>query len=735
MLSIAKDIIEYDSELEQSIMQEISLEDLYDLPIIEIATGTAVPLEKAPSVATLITAKDIKAMGALTLNEVLTSVPGLYVSLSTSSRLLPTNSFRGLYTSHNPQVLFLLNGHRIIGDLYSGGASFLSRMNIEHISRIEVVRGPGSAVYGADAFAGVINIISKSARELNGFHAGLRAGDNDTQNLWTQYGGNLNEDWEVAFNLEFFSQDSDKSRKVSSDFQTTLDTLFNSSASLAPGHLEDRFDATNYNIHLNNQNWKIGLDGYVLKDSGLGGGTAQALDHEGSDDYEQYLFSVSYNNNNWIDNWQFESQLSYYYSKVKPELNVFPSRALIPIGNDGNAFTPHDGVGCLTLNIPGNGCLTSFTDGYIGKPDVESKIPAIDITAMYEGWDTHKIRFNFGTKKEKMKTSSSKNFGPGVLDRTSLAGNPNPIIVDGTLTDTTGTPYIFAPDKDRTIKYISLQDIWDINANWTLTAGLRYDNYSDFGSTTNPRAALVWTPTDKLITKLLYGEAFRAPSFSELYTQNNPITLGNANLKPETIKTTELAFSYEITPELTTDLNLYHYKTKDMIDFVTNANGSNTAQNDKNLTGKGIELETSWQINKQWLLSANYAYQSTKDDNTHKQVEFVPKQQFYLDARWKFKPDWELSSQLNLIADRERDEADTRNNIKDYSLVNMTLRRKNLSFGSGTSGAGKTNWEFAATIKNLFNENAYEPGDGKIQDDYLLNDRRIYAEIRYHLAP
>lgn len=91
-------------------------------------------------------------------------------------------------------------------------------------------------------------------------------------------------------------------------------------------------------------------------------------------------------------------------------------------------------------------------------------------------------------------------------------------------------------------------------------------------------------------------------------------------------------------------------------------------------------------------------------------------------------PDWELSSQLNWIGDRERAANDTRDNIDDYTLVNMTLRRSKFSFGDG-----QKNWEIAASIKNLFDKNAYDPSNGSIPDDYPLNERRFYAEIRYHL--
>ena len=134
-------------------------EDLYliygDEDMVSIATGLSQPIAKAPSTATVITAKDIKSLGALTLDEVLESVPGLHVIPSTLDRLNPVYTIRGIYTGFNPQVLFLINGQRIVSSLYTGGMSMNSRMNVENISRIEIIRGPGSAVYGADAVSGV----------------------------------------------------------------------------------------------------------------------------------------------------------------------------------------------------------------------------------------------------------------------------------------------------------------------------------------------------------------------------------------------------------------------------------------------------------------------------------------------------------------------------------------------------------------------------------------------------
>ena len=106
-----------------AIDEEDDLLSLYDdEELISIATGTAKQVRFAPSVATVITANDIKRIGARTLDEVLEIVPGLHVSLQ-FQRLAPIYSIRGVHTTENPQVLLLMNGERI-SSISNGGRPF-----------------------------------------------------------------------------------------------------------------------------------------------------------------------------------------------------------------------------------------------------------------------------------------------------------------------------------------------------------------------------------------------------------------------------------------------------------------------------------------------------------------------------------------------------------------------------------------------------------------------------------
>ena len=92
--------------------------------------------------------------------------------------------------------------------------------------------------------------------------------------------------------------------------------------------------------------------------------------------------------------------------------------------------------------------------------------------------------------------------------------------------DVSDTDEVFMPEADRESYFVYVQGVVQMAPDWELTAGGRFDDYTDIGSTTNPRLALVWSTSLNLTTKFLYGRAFRAPSFAELLTLNNPVALG-----------------------------------------------------------------------------------------------------------------------------------------------------------------------------------------------------------------
>lgn len=690
-----------DSDADLDASSETDLTQFYgDEEMVRIATGTAKPVRLAPSVTSVITAREIKAMGWRTLDQALESVPGLHIAPSSLNRLNSIISMRGIHTGENSQLMMLING-MAINDLQNGGRPPRFTMPIENISRIEIIRGPGSAVFGADAFAGVINIITKGASELNGMQTGSRLGSFNTQDVWAQYGGQLNE-WSIALSTEYSHSNGDNRRVVNADQQTTLDQQHGTSASLAPGTLQTQYRLLNTSVTAQRDNWNIWLNSWNLDDAGVGAGSAQAIDPAGKQDANLYNLKADYKNNNFTEHTELAAQAYHRVLDQQAYFRIFPPGTNLPIGNDGNLFTPSTNCGTTP-------CMVTFTDGVWGNPGSRIEESKFEVSATHSGIDRHVIRTAAGIIHSRFEPRESKNFGPGVIN-----GTISPI--DATLTDVTHSA-VYSPTTSRVVGYLSLQDEWQLGRDWALTAGLRHDNYSDFGGTTNPRLALVWNAGYNRTHKLLYGRAFRAPSFGELHFQNNPVLTGNKNLKPETIDMLEFTTDYLPTFDVRTQVNFFAYKSRDLIEYV-----AGIAQNRGEQTGKGVETEASWQASNRLQLKGNLAVQYSESDITGAAVPDAPRRQVYLAAIWKATQNLTASAQTKGISGRSRAITDTRPAIANYAVTNLTLRYRPLG----------AKWEVTGMAYNLFNHRFYEPSDGKIRGDYPMEGRAIFVEGRYN---
>ncbi len=701
------------SELRGLFQSSYSGDDYYRTDeLLVTATGTMRPLYKAPAVASIVTAREIEQMGAVSLDDILETVPGLHVSPSPLNRLDPVYSIRGIHTGVNPQVLFLVNGLPVIHPFF-GARPPAFRLPVSAIARVEVIRGPGSAVYGADAFAGVINVITKEAGDIRSTRAGIRAGSHDFYDAWLEHGTTWG-GWRVAATLEWQKSGIDPNRIIDQDLQTTLDRLLGTAASQAPGPLQKDYDLLDGHLTLARGRWTIRLWGWLQQDAGTGSGIARALPASDSDgdDIAQLLADLLYRDSDSLADWDLSVRLSYLYIRTDSFLQLLPPGAVAPIGADGNIFS---------ANTRG---LALFTEGAFGNPQGRDHHLALDLVGFYTGFASHLLRLGAGAKYIEERTAEAKNFGPGVLDRAPFPPLPGVLPVDATLTDVSATPYVYMDDQRRRLVYLSLQDEWPFARYWSLTAGVRYDHYSDFGDTVNSRLALVWEARPDLSAKLLYGEAFRPPSFNELFSKNNPAAVGSAGLDPETIRTWELALDYQRTPAQRWLLNLFCYQAEDLIAFRADpATNIATARNVLDLNGHGFEIETQWRLSDDLRLRASFSYQrATYEENGQETlVPDAPGMQAYANLYWTFRPRWSLDTQLFWIADRRRPAGDTRQEPPDYTLANLTLRR------TGIAG----HWDAALAVRNLFDEDAREPAQAVIPNDYPMPGRTLWAEIRY----
>ena len=669
--------------------------------LISIATGYKQPVSKAPVVASVIDAEEIARRGATYLSEALASVPGLHVATS-HLNYNPIYTFRGIYSNYNPQVLLLINGTPQT-NLFTGGRNLVwGEMPVLAIERIEIIRGPGSAIYGADAFAGVINVITRSGQTMEGLQMGTRYGSHSTQDAFLTYGHQWDNS-DFAFILETHKTDGHR-ETITADAQSWLDSLTGTQASLAPGPVSMSRENIDMRLEYRLAALELRLGYQGRRDLGVGAGISEALDPTNRWKSDRFQVDVGYTIDNIADD--LSVKLSANYLDVSQE--VQRDAMIFPPGSTGPF-----------LNSEGEPLLGFFPSGVIGNPEVYERHTRLNAIFHFTGFNKHDLSWGVGYYHGDLyKVKEEKNYCTNQQSCAYLSAI-------GGVVDVSDTPYVFLREGARENYYLYLQDIVNLANDWELTASVRYDHYSDFGETINPRLALVWSTSNRLTTKLLYGEAFRAPAFSETRNINNPAALGNPGLDPETLSSFELVFDYKPFYELNTIFNTFYYEWDDIIQFVPGPEG-NTARNAGQQTGYGFELETRWSPSRRFSVSANYAWQKSTNKRTDRDAANAPQRQFYIQSNWNFSPDYHLNLQANWVMDRAREVGDQRKAIDDYVLVDITLRRSHLWRGL----------DVALMVKNVFDEDAREPSlkgapTALIPNDLPLAGRRIMGEISY----
>lgn len=191
-----------------------SAEDLAQLPIeqlmdLEVSSASRFEqkISEAPSAVAVLSARDIKAFGWRTLGEALASLPGLYVNYDRNYAYLGARGFQrpGDYDS---RFLLLIDGVPSNDAVY-GQAAIGSDfpVDMELIERIEYVPGPGSAIYGSNAFFGVVNVITKSAEQAPGTQLGITGGSYGYRGGRASYGWSGGQQAAVLLSASRFTVD------------------------------------------------------------------------------------------------------------------------------------------------------------------------------------------------------------------------------------------------------------------------------------------------------------------------------------------------------------------------------------------------------------------------------------------------------------------------------------------------------------------------------------------------
>ena len=669
--------------------------ELFWSPEELLVTATRSPklLRRAPALATVVSAEQIRAMGARTLVDVVRRLPGFNVSITNIGN--PVIDVRGLQSYNGEKLLLMIDGHRV-NESHSGGAAWtFTDMPLDNVERIEFIRGPGSALYGENAFAGVINVFSRrrlpgdqppSAEKREQGFVSVAAGTQDTRQGGMLF-GTSGAEFAVNGFAHFLKTDGDS-------LEVEQDVLSRSPVTapfgLTPHPTEDWKEQQDFDLWTS---WKrLSLHTrYMHKNQGPYIGITDVMT-DGSQRNTDHFFADLM----WRE--------------------TFGETA----GLTAKLFFDHHTMDNYWVGYPPGflGMPEFAEDGLIGNPSGKYRTYGLELVGEALLAAAHQL--TFGTvyrSQQQFDIRYWANFD------TTKSGPPPAAIEFQEVTDWGN--WQSEADYQENDWSIFAQDDWAAGEDLSLIAGLRFDAYAKFDDVISPRAGLVWQAGDALTCKLLYGHAYRAPSFVDRFTANNPAYIGNPDLQPETIDTLEGAIS-GVWAGLAYDLGLYYSKYDDIIVLGEKPSPTEPARyvNRDKATAKGVELSVQRLLVDSVTAKANYSYQSLKNDATDTSLPGVPTHQGNVELQWELLAKTSLNTHLYWCGERTRADGDPREPLAGYELVNLSLLARDV----GTGGL-----EVQFTVNNLFDRQYADPApQGTIYNDYPRPGRHALAELRYN---
>jgi iron complex outermembrane receptor protein len=478
--------------------------DLVKLLNVEVstATKTAETEDEAPAVMTVVTQADIRRWGYLTVAEVLAHVQGFYL---TDDHILPDVGVRGMtggLGSESGVIKVMIDGRSVAYRTTSGNWLGAELIPMESIAQIEIIRGPVSALYGADAFLGVVNIITWRPDELGrvrarvdlgptGSHMGVRP---------DVAGGQRFGKW--SFALGAVGELTDRSG---------LELPPESPAPILPSYIGLRRTADNL------EHRSLGLQ-------------AQA---GYTDDHGHLYASAYYSAIERGGDFAHWAQLTNGVDAAGHERGTVIALDQLRFNIDGLLHLRHSLDLALASTYSQGGELPA------DRIEVASDLFYVKRHQSYRGVDTTAEarwfpapRFNLIAGTEAI--FDRENFG--APDQIDLATGQR-LMREGT----TSTVVDLVNIGVYTSANFKAIDPW-----LKLTGGLRYDHHNVYGFQLTGRVGLVSRLRRDLVAKLLYGNAFKAPSPYLLYA--TPLrpgdVVGNPNLAPQKVYTLEYEVSW-----------------------------------------------------------------------------------------------------------------------------------------------------------------------------------------------
>ena len=572
---------------------------LYTLDAVVVtATRTENDVKNVPASTQIITSSDIKKSGATNVRDAITD----FANITMTKKVRGGGHeiiVRGMSTDKS---LIMVNGHRVANEADGSGlgnANALDRINVDNIEKIEIVKGPSSALYGSEAMGGVINIITKGSKEAE-VRTGLVNSSEDFTNWWHLDSGEIGK-FSATLDMRFnkIRRDGDDTDFLTDSFGTAQTYNFNANyhfndhnyLNFYVDHYTQNLKRDLYNKKLFNakaefpdemkdaMKARYGVE-YVTGDASIDDGLANYH-------YKQQTYGLSWNGKTARNDWQIQTYLSKFDWQSDIFYSGLQTHGHIPAGQPSYMANMWDGM-----------FKKFFTPSYANDVNVNSnKLFAIEARNSTRVNNNHRLTYGAEYVKNTVKGT---NFGDD---------NQFGVTHIGSVSKNEVTKEISEKEIDTYAAY--LQD--EINyGKWFIVPAIRYDHHENFGSHTSPKLGLTYKANDTFRVKANYGKGFKAPTIQNLYCklvtsmgQAGIITVNpNANLRPETSNSWDVGVEKEW-GKISTSLVYFDTKLENMITTEKIGDHTHRCINVGNVRVKGIEHTLGYELSPMWKFKVN----------------------------------------------------------------------------------------------------------------------------------
>lgn len=539
---------------------EFSIEQLLD---IEVFTSSRFPQKasEAPSRVTVVDADAIRKFGYRTLRDILNSIPGLYSTYDRNYTYLGARGF-GIPGDYNTRFLMLLDGKRVNDNIYdSFGIDYDGIVNVDLIQRVEFSAGPGSAVYGANAFFGVINVITKSGDAVDG----------------------------IQVSVDYGSENSRRARVTAGNtFENGIDAMISASAFKSDG-----------------------ADIYYAEfdDPSTNNGVAQGLDYHEAQNvlvklkYEDWGLSVAYN----------ERTKGIPTASYGQEFNTAPSETIDTTALATLTYEP-------VINKHSQIFSSLLLGQYLFEGNYSYNYPPITVNRDESegGWVIAEVRYlttRFDRQKITIGAEYQKN---GKQDQANFDVEPYFSYLDES--NNSKRLGLYVQDEIRITEQLILNAGLRYDNNSFDTGD---DNQTK--SIVNPRLALIYSIQPETTLKLIYGTAYRNPNAYELYYADALGYLPSTNLLPEEIETYEFDVEHFVSNNFRLTAAVFANNTENLIGSNSfPSTGDVFFDNLGEVQARGAEIEAEYVSYSDLRLRTSYSYVDTENKDTGSELTNSP---------------------------------------------------------------------------------------------------------------